>query len=235
MTLLNRSSLSRSRSTRMPPLENGDRLNQKTFHARYLAMPEDCRAELIGGMVYLASPQKRAHGRYQSKVLGWMNEYEEHTPGTEVLVNTTNILGPESEPEPDACLLILPDYGGQTWEDKSGFLNGSPELISEIGWSTESIDLHVKKADYEKAGVLEYVVVALRTHKVFWLVRRRGRFKELQPGPDGICRSEVFPGLWLDPTALLRRDSQRLLSALRQGLASPEHQAFVEKMQRASS
>lgn len=33
-----------------PPLENGDRLDQKTFHQRYEATPPDVRAELIGGV-----------------------------------------------------------------------------------------------------------------------------------------------------------------------------------------
>jgi len=45
-----------------------------------------------------------------------------------------------------------------------------------------------------------------------------------------VIRSEVFPGLWLDADALLRRDRKRLLSVLRQGLASPEHAAFVAKL-----
>ena len=41
----------------LPPLMNGDHLDQKTFHERYEAMT--CvRAELIGGIVYLSSPQK---------------------------------------------------------------------------------------------------------------------------------------------------------------------------------
>lgn len=48
----------------LPPLENGDRLDQKTFHARYEAMPDGVRAELIGGIVYMSSPLKRHHGRY---------------------------------------------------------------------------------------------------------------------------------------------------------------------------
>src|SRR5438094_9120281 len=124
----------------LPPLENGDRLDQKTFHERYEAMPPDVRAELIGGIVYMASPMKRRHGRYGTRMIRWLGEYEEATPGTEVLDNTTNILGPESEPEPDGCLLILPERGGQTWEDKKGYLNGSPELVAEVGESTESID-----------------------------------------------------------------------------------------------
>src|SRR6202011_2571692 len=115
-----------------------------------------------------------------------------------VLVNSTDILGPENEPEPDACLLILPEHGGQTREDEEGYLKGAPELNAEVSWATESIDLHGKKRDYEKAGVREYVVVALRQNKVFWFVRRRRKLKDLAPGSDGIFRSEVFPGLWLD-------------------------------------
>lgn len=216
----------------VPPLENGDCLDQKTFHERYEAMPVDVHAELIGGIVYMASPMKRRHGRYGTRLIRWLGEYEEATPGTEVLDNATNILGEESEPEPDGCLFILPECGGQTWEDKDGYLNGAPELIAEIGESTESIDLHAKKADYEKAGVREYVVVALRQQRVFWFLRRRGKFKELAPRADGVYRSDVFPGLWLDPQALLRRDGKRLLAVLKQGLASPEHAAFVTRLAR---
>jgi Uma2 family endonuclease len=211
-------------------LENGDHLDQKTFHERYEAMPPDTRAELIGGVVYMSSPQKPRHGRMDPRLLHWLVEYATATPGTDVLANTTSILGPLSELQPDACLLLLPEYGGQTWEDERGYLAGAPELAAEISSSTESIDLHAKKRDYEKAGVREYIVVALRKNEVFWFIRRRGKFRDLPPGDDGIIRSETFPGLWLDPAALLRRDSKRLLALLRGGLASAEHAAFVKKL-----
>jgi hypothetical protein len=46
----------------LPPLENGDCLHQPTFRAWHEAMPEDCRAELVGGIVYTASPLKLSHG-----------------------------------------------------------------------------------------------------------------------------------------------------------------------------
>jgi hypothetical protein len=214
----------------LPPLENGDHLDQKTFHARYEAMPAHIRAELIGGIVYLSSPRKRRHGRYGAPFIHWLGEYEEATPGTEVLVGTTNILGPASEPEPDGCLIILPEHGGQTWEDKDGYLNGAPEFVGELSYATESIDLHAKKLDYQKAGVREYLVMALRQNKLFWFARRKGKFQDLTPGSDGIFRSEVFPGLWLDGAAFLQRDSKRLLAVLRKGLAKPEHAAFVRKL-----
>jgi Uma2 family endonuclease len=211
-------------------LENGERLDQATFHERYKAMPAGVRAELIAGIVYVPAPQKRPHSRHQHNVHHWLGEYEVNTPRTEVLVNPTSILGEKSQPEPDGCLLILPESGGQTREDAEEFLVGPPELTVEIAWSTESLELHSKKTDYQKAGVCEYVVVALKTKRVFWFVRRRGKFKELPPGADGVFRSETFPGLWLDPAALLRRDMKRVLAVVRQGLATPEHAAFVAKL-----
>jgi Uma2 family endonuclease len=126
--------------------------------------------------------------------------------------------------------LILPEHRGQTREDEGGYLKGAPELNAEVSWATESIGLHAKKRDYEKAGVREYNVAALRQQQVYWFIRRRGKFRDLLPGKDGMIRSEIFPGLWLDPDALLRRDRKRLLAVLRQGLASREHAAFVAKL-----
>jgi len=40
----------------LPPLENGDRLTQVEFERRYHAMPHVKKAELIEGVVYMASP-----------------------------------------------------------------------------------------------------------------------------------------------------------------------------------
>jgi Uma2 family endonuclease len=207
---------------RLPPLENGDHLDQPTFHARYEAMPEDCRAELIGGVVYMASPQKVPHGKAHQLVAHWLGEYANATPGTEALLNSTQILGPESEPEPDGCLFILPEYGGQVL----------PELIVEVSWSTESIDLNRKKLDYQKAGVGEYVVLVLRLKRVFWFIRQRGKYTAAALPAGDILRSRTFPGLWLDAKAMLENERQRVLATLRKGLGTPEHAAFVAKLQK---
>jgi Uma2 family endonuclease len=214
----------------LPPLEAGDRLDQKTFHARYEAMPEHVRAELIRGRVHMPSPLKRRHGRMGPRLIAWLTEYEDGTPGVETYDNTTAILGEESEPMPDAYLLIAPECGGQTRVTEDDYVEGVPEFIGELASSSESIDLHDKRDDYEQAGVKEYLVVALRQRRVYWFILRDSHYQELQPGPDGILRSEVFPGLWLDPAALLRRDAKRIKEVLQQGLASPEHAAFVTQL-----
>ncbi len=43
-------------------LYSGDRMSRAEFHPLYKQMPEDFKAELIGGTVYVASPLKLKHG-----------------------------------------------------------------------------------------------------------------------------------------------------------------------------
>ncbi len=141
-----------------PWLENGERLDQPTFHARYLQMPDDFRAELIEGIVYVMFPLRISHGRPDGRFSGLFFLYSASTPGVELQNNTTAILGEESEPQPDTALLILSEYGGQTRDGDDDYTHGAPELVVEIALSSRSIDLHAKFRDYERAGVLEYVV-----------------------------------------------------------------------------
>ena len=212
------------------PLETGDHLDQKSFHARYEAMPSDTKAELIGGVVYMMSPMKNPHGRHTRDVSFWLRTYELATPGVEGGDGLTTILGHDSELQPDACLYVRPENGGRVRINEDGYTEGAPELIVEVASGTESYDLHSKKRDYEAAGVCEYVVVALRQRQVFWFVRRDGAYEPLVAGQDGIYRSQVFPGLWLDPQSLLDLDGLRIRSVLEQGLASPEHALFTQKL-----
>ena len=217
-------------ATKPVPLEAGDHLDQKTFHARYEAMPPDTRAELIGGVVYMMSPMKNPHGKHTRLVSFWLYTYELATSGVEGGDSVTTILGQDSEPQPDASLYIRPDKGGQVRINEDDYTEGAPELIVEVASSTESYDLHSKKRDYEAAGVCEYIVVALRQKQVFWFVLRDGSYEALAAGDDGIYRSRVFPGLWLDPQSLLNLDGQRIRAVLQQGLESSEHAEFVRKL-----
>src|SRR5438552_585153 len=111
-------------TTKEPPLEPGDNLDQKTFHRRYCALPDDVKAELIEGVVYMPSPLRASHGDIHGEVICWLKLYKARTPGLRVLDNATTILGDFSEPQPDANLLIVPDHGGQTHIDPEGYLVG---------------------------------------------------------------------------------------------------------------
>jgi hypothetical protein len=211
-----------------PPrtLVEGQWLDQRTFHALYQAMPLDTRAELINGVVYLPGPIGTAHGRAHVHVIGWLGDYIGNTPSVEALTRVTTALGWKCELEPDAQLRLPAESGGRTRAEKD-LLRGIPELVIEVAEATRFLDLGPKLEDYERAGVREYIVRAIEPDEIYWFVLRNGRFVDLEPGPDGIYRSEVFPGLWLDPAALLAGDRRRLRAVVDLGCDTPEHAAFV--------
>jgi Uma2 family endonuclease len=212
-----------------PPLVEGEHLDQVTFHARYEAEPPGPSAELIGGVVHSPGPIGRAHGVAHVPAIVWLSYYAENTPGVEVLDHPTTVLGWKSEPQPDAVLRVLPECGGRTWTER-GFLRGAPELIVEIAKATRYVDLGPKLTDYEYAGVLEYLVRALDPDEVLWFEQEQGSLALLPTDGDGLHRSVAFPGLWLDPQALVDGDTRRLRAVLDLGLATPEHAEFVERL-----
>jgi len=207
------------------PFENGDRLDQPTFHRLYLTTPEGVKAELVGGIVYVASPVSARHGGPHFRMANWLGYYVDSTPGVKGYDNSTNILDPKSEPQPDLSLIIDPRLGGRT-SRKKGIIIGPAEMVVEIANSSVALDLGGKKQDYEQAGVGEYVVVLVAEKKTLWFRNDAGRFVELAP-TDGLLRSVIFPGLWLDPAGVFARSGRRLAVAVRQGTATPEHAAFV--------
>jgi Uma2 family endonuclease len=211
-----------------PLLVNGDRLRQPEFHRRYTAYAEDVKFELIGGVVYMGSPLRLSHSDYDGELGFALELYRRATPGVAVLHNGTTILGEESEPQPDLGLRLLPEYGGQCRTTADDYLEGPPELLAEIAHSTRAIDMHRKRVDYRFAGVAEYVVLCVEEQELHWF-DFKGR-RTLRPTAQGVYRSRVFPGLWIDGPALLARDSARVEAVLREGLASKDHAAFVRRL-----
>jgi len=214
-----------------PPLENGDRLTAPEFLRRYEAMPHLKKAELIEGVVYLGSPVRYAqHGRPDGLVQYWLSHYAAHTPGVEFVPNTTAQLDMDNVPQPDAMLRIHEDCGGQSYVDEDDYLVGAPEVVVEISASSASIDLRDKLRAYRRNGVREYIVWRTREAQLDWLVLREGEYHPLPPEAKGVCRSAVFPGLWLAVKPLLALDGPGVLAALETGLSSREHRAFVTRL-----
>ena len=83
---------------------------------------------------------------------------------------------------------------------------------------------------YRRKGVREYLVWRVLDRQIDWLVLRDGCYDPLAAGADGILRSTVFPGLWLDPAALLKGELAAVLAALQRGMQSPEHADFVARL-----
>ncbi|HET6387663.1 MAG TPA: Uma2 family endonuclease [Armatimonadota bacterium] len=219
-------------SESVPLLENGDCLSREEFERRYEAMPRLKKAELLRGVVYMPSPVSLGyHGEPHSTLVWWIVTYKMATSGLRSGDNSTVRLGPEDEPQPDILLMIPHERGGQALVGPESYVEGAPELAVEVAASSVSYDLHIKRSVYEERGIREYIVWRVKDHAIDWFALQGDRYQPLQPGPDGILRSEVFPGLWLDPKALIAGDGPRLMAVLQQGIASPEHAAFVERLQ----
>ena len=212
----------------LPLLVNGEHMKQAEFHRRYEAYPEDFKIELIGGVVYMTSPLRWPHGNYHLILGTAFALYTGETPGVEAGDNATAILGEESEPQPDLSMRLLPEYGGQSRLNEEEYVEGAPELLAEIAHSTRAIALHQKRDDYQRAGVIEYVVLCIEEREFHWFHFPSGEM--LKPNRRGVCRSRVFPGLWVDVPALLERDTNRLIATVRRGLASREHTSFVRRL-----
>jgi Uma2 family endonuclease len=192
-------------------------------------MPPGTRAELIDGIVYLNSSVGYDHGDSHLAALVWLNQYALRTPGVHVLNNSTVIFDAENELQPDSGLHIRSEWGGRTWH-QGRYIAGVPELVVEVSRSTRYVDLGPKFMEYESAGVLEYIVRAIDPDEVIWHILESSRFIPIAPDADGLLRSRAFPGLWLDPKALLAEDQDAVRQALDRGLDTPEHAAFVARL-----
>lgn len=212
----------------VPRLENGDRLTRDEFERRYDAMPEVKKAELIEGVVYMGSPVRHdQHGQPHFDVIGWLAAYRAATPGLAASDNATVKLDPDNMPQPDCVLFIKPEFGGQARVDDKGYISGSPEFVAEVSASSVSLDLGDKLKAYQRNGVREYLVWRVEDDRIDWFVLQDGRYAPLTPDPDGILKSVLFPGLWLDPAAMRRGDLATVLAVLGRGTRSPEHADFA--------
>jgi len=217
----------------IPPLENGDKLNRSEFERRYNAMPPVKKAELIEGIVYMASALRfRSHGKPHAYIMGWLAIYEAATPGIELGDNATVRLDADNEPQPDALLRI--EFGGQSRISEDDYVEGSPELIVEVAASSAAIDLHEKLKVYRRNQVKEYLVWRVYDGQFDWFRLIEGEYIQLEPNPDGVICSATFPGLWLDKSALLTGNLARVIEVLQQGLATSEHQTFVHQLMEKS-
>ena len=224
------STIDRGTEVETSPLFDGQRLDRSTFHELYeLCPPDGERFELIGGVVSMVPHLGVEHGDSGGYATYWLIHYAEFTPGTRPLDNASVFFEDYGEPQPDSMLIIRPEYGGRT-RTEGKFLAGAPELVVEVSDSTLAKDLGPKLADYERVGVLEYVVLAIQARSVYWHERQGDRLVRIEAFEDGLYRSKAFPGLWLDPVALMESDSRRLREVVEQGVATPEHAAFVGRL-----
>lgn len=226
------------------PLQNGDRLTRAEFERRWEATPGLKRAELIEGVVYIPANQRGdvryapatlredQHGAPLFRILGWLWTYQCYTPEIVGSVRTSARIDNDNLPQPDAYLRLPPRLRS-TARLEDGYVSGAPDLIVEVSASSVSIDMHLKFDLYRRSGVREYIVWRVLDEQLDWFVLREGNYEPLSPDSEGWLKSQLFPGLWLQPQVLLYGLPSAIYTMAHAGLGSPEHQAFVKKLTEA--
>lgn len=194
-------------------------------------MPQGTKAELLEGVVYMPSPVRvLRHGQPHALLIWWLANYRLATPGIIIADNASARLDLDNEPQPDAILVLEPTMGGQARLAPDDYIEGAPELVAEVASSSVSYDLDVKFKVYRRNGVREYIVWRVLDEIIDWFSLKNDEFIPLAVDEAGLYRSEVFPGLWLDPAALIRDDMPAVVAVLNRGLASREHADFLARL-----
>jgi hypothetical protein len=229
--------MSTAEIVRLPLLYSGQRLSQEEFFRRideWEASGHSVRGiERLEGVVYMpAAPEEvRYRAVAYGSVCGWLACYSALTAGVECDLVPSSTLDDDNDPEGDAILRIRPEYGGQSQTDEEGYIVGAPELIVEIAASTTQKDLELKLDIYRRNGVREYLVWETIGEEFYWFEWRDGEYVRRTPDEDGLLRSQIFPGLWLDVEALLDGKLARVLEVAQRGGATPEHAEFVARLE----
>ena len=196
---------------RIPPLNQGDQLTREEFERRWELHPEIKKAELINGMVFIEMTVSRGRGKPHSSLNTWLGVFAANRPNIEVLDNATVRLG-RDDVQPD--LLVRRSEGGTSTVTDDNCIGGPPELVVEVAASPSSYDLFTKKELYRRAGVSEYLVWQAYEGRISWWKLDAGQYAAIEADPAGMIESGAFPGLRLDPEAMLAGDMAAVLAAL---------------------
>ncbi|HBI43055.1 MAG TPA: hypothetical protein DDY78_09390 [Planctomycetales bacterium] len=171
------------------------RIRDYTFEDFCLLVKDGQKADLIDGVIYMASPDNNDANRLCVWLLTLMEMFVEANDLGDMFVSRSAFrLDGGNSPEPDIAFvrkerlhLVL-----------RGFTDGPPDLAVEIV-SPESVerDYKKKRLQYQRAGVLEYWIIDEIEEKVTLLRLAANRvYREVRPR-KGVLASEAMPGFWL--------------------------------------
>jgi Uma2 family endonuclease len=195
----------------IPELQNGDRLSHEEFMRRYEAMPET-RAQLVAGSVFIRGRVPFVHGESHASITGWIGHYAAQHPNLILGSGCTVLLDDADVVEPDVLLMRPFAQSGRAQVGSDGYVHGPPELVVEVAASTASLDANAKAEAYHAAGVKEYLLWRTEEERIDWYERSDDRYLAMSPDANGLVESKLFPGLILNPAALLRGDLATVLS-----------------------
>jgi Uma2 family endonuclease len=182
-----------------------------TFEA-FLQQYDDTHAEWVNGEAIPKMPVSVKHQDTSmfllSLLINWLAYHNlgkvYHPP---LLVKLPLPEGKEVAREPD-IVVILNTNPGRFAEQ---YFDGAPDLIVEIvSPASRQTDRHVKFEEYETAGVPEYWLIDPdRRYAEFFQRDEEGLYRTVFSGSEGVYRSRVLEGFWLEVGWLWQRPPLR--------------------------
>ncbi len=163
----------------------------------YAEVEDGQKADLIDGVIYMASPDSLNADDVFGFVRGllWSFVEAKRIGGRICGSRVAFILDRYHAPEPDIAYLRQDRLD----EQKGKRVHGPPDLAIEITCEeSRDRDHGVKKSMYETAGVREYWIIDPEQNRLDFYVLQDGKFSPVTPEEGHIFRSTVIPGFWLD-------------------------------------
>jgi Uma2 family endonuclease len=197
------------------------RIHRYTFKDFCFLVNDDRKADLIDGVIYMASPDNTAANKlfmWLSALMEWFVEMLElgEVFGSRVALRLDNHNGPE----PDIAFVCKE----RLHLVKEGHIAGPADLAVEIV-SPESIerDYVKKRRQYQRAGILEYWIVdPLKQIVTLLRLDAKGKYREAR-ATKGELHSEVIPGFWIRPEWLWKSPRPKKTKILAEILARIEN------------
>jgi Uma2 family endonuclease len=182
---------------RRPRSDRGKRPGNWTFHDFYEVLAEDEKADLIDGVIYMASPESWDNNHLFLWLAGLLGDYVAAKKLGEVVGSRVAFrLDDKGGPEPDVAFV----RNARRNLVRNGYFDGPPDLAIEIV-SPESVerDYEDKYTLYQSAGVTEYWIVDEYLNRItVYRLDQRGKYREVRPR-GGEYHSQVIPGFRLRP------------------------------------
>jgi Uma2 family endonuclease len=179
---------------------------------------EDQKADLIDGVIYMASPENNDANRLFVWLITLVSVFVSERDLGDVFGSRSAFrLDDGNSPEPDIAFVRKARLHLVMW----GYTAGSPDLAREIV-SPESVerDYSKKRAQFEAFGVIEYWIIDELKKKITLLrLDRKGKYRVIRP-KHGRYDSKVLPGFWLESEWLWQSPRPKPLAILTQMLAN---------------
>ena len=186
-----------------------------TYEQFLRTIPDDVHAEWIDGEVVPMTPVSRDHNELSVFLLVLLCHYVEAQNLGKIFCEPFQMkTGPDLPGRSPDLMFVSKKRLSKV---KQNHLQGPADLVIEIiSPDSRSRDRGEKFYEYEQGGVQEYWLIdPVRKQAEFWALGKDGIYQLMKVGEDGIFRSQVLKGLWLQVSWLWQAPLPPLVKVLK--------------------